>query len=172
MWKYASIAVCLMMATQARVAEEDRQLRELMTAVRTLSKRIAQLQQQLGAFTVRPRFLHGARRGPQEAMPQTDIYSLETIIINLRGDGARRMLKCDIHLRLSSPKIADTLNTPINAIRVRDSLITMLSGRSVGDIQDPGGKETLRTEIRTHLNGLLKLDRGIEEVLFTEFMIQ
>ena len=172
MRKYASIAVCLMMVTQARASEEDRQLRELMTAVKTLSKQIAQLQQQLAALTARPRFLHGSRSHLARAVPGSNICSLESIIVNLRGDGARRLLKCDIHLRLSSPEIAETLNTPINAIRVRDSLITLLSARAVEAIQGAEGKTTLRTEIRNHLNRLLKLDGGIEEVRFTEFMVQ
>ena len=172
MCKCASVAICLMMATQVHAEAEERQLQKLMAAVTALSRQIAELQQQLGAFAARPQFLHPSPNRPQAALPQTDVYSLASIIVNLRGEGARRLLKCNIHLKLSSPKIADTLNVPINAIRVRDSLITMLSGRSTEDIQDLAGKETLRTGIRDHLNGLLKLDRGIEEVLFTEFMIQ
>jgi len=100
------------------------------------------------------------------------IYPVENIIVNLSGDRARRFLKTTIHLELSSPKVKELLDLEYNRVRLHDCLISLLSSRTLEEIEHPDSKSRLRREIRDELNLLFTLDDGILHVYFTDFMVQ
>jgi flagellar basal body-associated protein FliL len=55
--------------------------------------------------------------------------------------------------------------------RIRDQVLTMLSGKTLHELSDPNGKEAFREDVRTGLAALLE---GVEikQVLFSEFVVQ
>jgi len=100
------------------------------------------------------------------------VYPIENIIVNLSGDRARRFLKTTIHLELSSSKVKELLEVEYNRVRLQDRLISLLSSRTLEEIEHPDCKSRLRREIRDELNLLFKLSNGVLHVYFTDFMVQ
>jgi len=97
------------------------------------------------------------------------IYPLEPIIVNLSGEEARRYLKITLNLELSGPKLSKEIDTL--KPRLLDSLITLLSSKTLEDITKAKGKENLRREILTEFNKELTTGR-VTNIYFVEFVIQ
>jgi len=97
------------------------------------------------------------------------IYNFEPIIVNLNEEGARRYLKVSLSLELSNTKVIKEID--LLKPRLLDSLITLLSSKSLKDIEDVKGKENLRREIVFKFNRQLNTGRVVN-VYFGEFMIQ
>ncbi|MHA1572709.1 MAG: flagellar basal body-associated FliL family protein [Alphaproteobacteria bacterium] len=100
------------------------------------------------------------------------IYDLPNVIVNLSGDRSRRYLKTSIHLEVKSKSIRDKLSLPYNQVRVKDAINTLLSSKSLEDVEGLDNRTRLRREIRDDLNLKLGLRDGIVSVYFSEFMIQ
>jgi len=92
--------------------------------------------------------------------------------VNLRDDRLRRFLKASVHLELASDEIKEYLAEDYNRIRVRDALLTLLSSKTLADIEAPDSKTHLRREIREELNGLLNVKDSVVRVYFTNFQVQ
>jgi len=103
---------------------------------------------------------------------QKHMYDLLNVIVNLSGDRSRRYLKVSMHLELKSRSIRDKLSLPYNAVQVKDAINTLLSSKTLEDVEGLDNKMRLRREICDHLNLKFGLDDGIVAVYFSEFMIQ
>lgn len=97
------------------------------------------------------------------------IFSLEPFIVNLSDQGGKRYLRVTMGLELGDPKYAEELTKRLP--QVRDTVLMILPSRKVEDLQISDGKNALRTEIQTNLNGLLGKEM-IKKIYFTEFVIQ
>jgi len=97
------------------------------------------------------------------------IYPLEPLVINLAEQGARRYLRITINLELDRPEVIKE----IEALKpcLIDSTITLLSSKTLADIETAKEKISLRREIVTSFNEQLTTGRIIN-VYFTEFIIQ
>lgn len=97
------------------------------------------------------------------------IYPLQPLVVNLAEQKARRYLKVTIHLELDGPEVIKEIETL--KPRLIDSIIILLSSKTLADIEDTKGKLSLRREIITSLNEELSTGR-VTNVYFTEFIIQ
>lgn len=97
------------------------------------------------------------------------IYSFEPIIVNLNEEGARRYLKVSLNLELDNPRVIKEIE--LLKPKLLDFLITLLSSKSLKDIEDAKGKENLRREIVSKFSRELNTGRVVN-VYFSEFMIQ
>jgi len=97
------------------------------------------------------------------------IYPLDQFIVNLVSNNSERYLKCKISLELDAPELQQELDKKLPA--VRDTIIQILSSKTVEEIQTARGKEKLKEEIRRKLNEMLTTGE-IRHVYFTEFVIQ
>jgi len=97
------------------------------------------------------------------------IYPLEPLVVNLADQGARRYLKITINLELDRPEVIKETETLKPCLI--DSLITLLSSKTLADIETAKEKISLRREIVTSFNEQLTTGR-ITNVYFTEFIIQ
>jgi len=100
---------------------------------------------------------------------KTVIYPLEPIIVNLAETGAKKYLRVTINLELDNSKVVEEIK--MLSPRLIDSLITLLSSKTLSEIEDAKGKVNIRKEIITQLNTELSTGRIIN-VYFTEFIIQ
>jgi len=100
---------------------------------------------------------------------KTVIYPLEPIIVNLAETGAKKYLRVIINLELDNSKVVEEIKRL--SPRLIDSLITLLSSKTLSEIEDTKGKVDIRKEIITQLNTELSTGRIIN-VYFTEFIIQ
>lgn len=97
------------------------------------------------------------------------IYPLDKFVVNLVSNGASRYLKCKMDLELDAPELQQEVDKKLPAIR--DAIISILSSKTVEEIQTAKGKEKLKEEIKRKVNQML--DTGeIKNVYFTEFVIQ
>ena len=97
------------------------------------------------------------------------IYPLDPFTVNLVSSNADRYLKCKINFELDSPALQKEIDQKIPAIR--DMIISILSSKSVEEIQTSKGKEKLKDEIKRKVNAILTTGE-IRNVYFTEFVIQ
>jgi len=96
-------------------------------------------------------------------------YSLDSFITNTADPGGNRYLRVTMDLELEHEELAAELEQ--RSPQIRDSILMVLSAKSLQDIQNPEGKAELRQEIMTSVNGLLGKGK-IANIYFTEFVIQ
>lgn len=89
--------------------------------------------------------------------------------VNLADAQQRRFLKVTVELGYRGDDLIAEINkkTP----EFRDFIIELFRSRTVAEINDTAGTNALRAEIKSELNQRLD-SGGIEEVYFTEFIIQ
>ena len=97
------------------------------------------------------------------------IYPLDQFIVNLMSNNSERYLKCKISLELDAPELQQEVDKKLPA--VRDTIIQILSSKTVEEIQTAKGKEKLKEEIKRKLNEMFTTGE-IRHVYFTEFVIQ
>lgn len=134
-----------------------------------------------GAVLVGSYFLVGKITGSSSASaPQEEIiteeratigtiYNLDSVTVNLAGDGARRYLAVTFFLELDGEEAMKEIEElkPF----LLDSLITLLSSKRLEDIDSIEGKNNLRREIVAQFNERLVRGRVIN-AYFGKFLIQ
>ncbi|MGI9213303.1 MAG: flagellar basal body-associated FliL family protein [Methylococcaceae bacterium] len=96
---------------------------------------------------------------------------LEPITVNL--EGRRHYLKVDVQVLMDSKANAEKVKIHIPAIR--HMLIMMLSNRNAEEIATIEERESIRKQASESTEKLLEewdLDKGYEDVFFTDFLIQ
>jgi flagellar FliL protein len=113
---------------------------------------------------------HGGAPAPGAAGPATtNIYPLDPFIVNIYDGQELRYLKVKVELEMVSPAIKTELDGKLAAIR--DSLLILLSAKTLQDVQDVQGKNTLKEEIMTAINKSIPPGK-IAKVYFTDFVVQ
>jgi flagellar FliL protein len=103
---------------------------------------------------------------------QPGVLELESFLTNINDPSGERYCKLTIKLAIvPSDKVDGIKEDPLLLARIRDQVLTMLSGKTLHELSDPKGKEAFREDVRTGLAALLE---GIEiqQVLFSEFVVQ
>jgi len=112
---------------------------------------------------------HGAPAAGAAAGPSANIFPLDPFIVNIYDGQELRYLKVKIELEMVSPAIKAEIDGRLAAIR--DSLLILLSAKTLQDIQDVQGKNTLKDEILTAINKSIPPGK-IAKVYFTDFVVQ
>ena len=97
------------------------------------------------------------------------IYSLDTFIVNLSGAKGRRYLKVKMEMELENDDVYKEVEKRLP--QLRDAILVLLSSKSFDQIEDVGGKNTLRDEIINRSNGFLTSGMA-KHIYFTEFVVQ
>jgi flagellar FliL protein len=100
------------------------------------------------------------------------IFPLEHFIVNVAdidAEDGTRYLKIEIKLELENPEMEPEVENRVH--KIRDSIVTILTNKSVDEISSTNGKMRLKEEIRARINSFLTLGK-ITEVYFTDFIIQ
>lgn len=111
--------------------------------------------------------LSGSKK--EQTVQKPGIWSMDSLIVNLMGDGGERYLKAVIQIEVSGQDCVSELD--LLKPKVTDSILGLLSSKSYKEIADFEGKQRLRDEIAIRLNGYLTEGQVIR-VYFTEFLIQ
>ncbi|MFC3847856.1 flagellar basal body-associated protein FliL [Helicobacter baculiformis] len=90
-------------------------------------------------------------------------------VVNLISQNGRRYLKASISLELNDPKLLEEVKVKETAIR--DTIIEILSSKSIEEISTLKGKNKLKEEVRSNINSFL-IDGFVKNVFFTDFVIQ
>lgn len=97
------------------------------------------------------------------------MFPLEPFVVNLGDQGSMRFLKLTIQIELSKQEMAD--KAKIRAPQMRDSIITLLTSKTVDSIITPEGKLQLKDEISLRLNQILG-EGSVRNVFMTDFVMQ
>lgn len=113
---------------------------------------------------------HGeAKGGHGEAKKAgaADLFALDPFIVNLQDNSGTRYLKLTLNLDIEGPQ--DEINA--QTVRIRDSLIILLSSKSYSDIGTVEGKYQMRDEIVARVNQFLTKSK-VKSVYFSDMVIQ
>ncbi|RJQ45435.1 MAG: flagellar basal body protein FliL [Nitrospiraceae bacterium] len=105
----------------------------------------------------------------EEKIEKTSIVALDPFVLNLSDHG--RYLKVTIQLEINEPKLEETVKnkTP----QLRDTIITLVSSKSLSSISSPEGKFQLKDEILFRANQLMGMEKdAFKNLYFTEFVMQ
>ncbi len=112
-----------------------------------------------------------AEGGLAEAGPASDekiMHSLGKFTVNLRGTGGGRVLRMEVQVEIDGSQLAMIESkTPL----LRDSVLTLASDYTFGDLEGLDGKMRFRDELLARLNSALSVS-GIRRIYFTEFVVQ
>jgi len=97
------------------------------------------------------------------------IFPLDQVIVNLLSQSGRRYLKTTINLELTNEKLQAELGNKKAVIK--DTVITVLSQKTIEEISTTKGKEKLKEELMERMNEFL-VDGQITNIFFTDFVIQ
>lgn len=111
---------------------------------------------------------HGAAAGGA-AVPSANIFSLEPFIVNIYDGQELRYLKVKVELEMTAPAIKAEIEGKLAPIR--DSVLILLSAKTLQDVQDVQGKNTLKDEILGAINKNIPPGK-IAKVYFTDFVVQ
>lgn len=112
----------------------------------------------------------GGKGGSSDYIKIGPIYDkFKPFVVNLISQGGRRYLKASIALEMSNPKMEEEV-VKKSAV-ITNTIIDILSSKSVEEISTTRGKDRLRDEIAQKINVYL-LDGYLKSVFFTTFVIQ
>ena len=97
------------------------------------------------------------------------IIPLDTLIVNLSGSNGRRYLKVKINLDAKDGDVKKLIEA--KSIQIKDRLISILSSKTLEDIEGLEAQENLRKEVKDAVDVVLKAE-GVLQVYFTEFVVQ
>lgn len=111
----------------------------------------------------------GAAATGGAASPVANIFPLEPFIVNIYDGQELRYLKVKVELEMVGPAIKAEIEGRLAPIR--DSILILLSAKTLQDIQDVQGKNALKDEILGAINKNIPPGK-ISKVYFTDFVVQ
>lgn len=97
------------------------------------------------------------------------VVTLDAFVVNLAGTRGERYLKTVLSLELTSKKAVSAIE-PLH-VSIRDAIISILSGMTLGQLEAPSAKEDLKQVIVARLNEIIGSPL-IARVYYQEFVMQ
>ena len=110
----------------------------------------------------------GASAGKEGAAAATNVYSLEPFIVNIYDGQELRYLKVKVELEMANAVKGDL---DARLAPMRDTILVLLSSKTLQDLRDLQGKNQLKEEILVAINKTITPAR-IAKVYFTDFVVQ
>ncbi|OGT99800.1 MAG: flagellar basal body protein FliL [Geobacteraceae bacterium GWC2_48_7] len=113
----------------------------------------------------------GAQGAPAggAAAGATNMFPLETFIVNIYDGQELRYLKVKLEVEMVSPAVKADLDARLAPIR--DAILVLLSTKTLQDVQEIAGKNQLKDEILSSINKHIPPGK-ISKVYFTDFVVQ
>lgn len=96
-------------------------------------------------------------------------YAFEDIVVNVSGTKGTRYLKTSFSLVGSSPDLNGLITE--NKSELKNLALNILSSKTLVDLEAPGAKSAILTELQENFNRALK-GTVVEKIYFSEFVIQ
>ncbi len=108
---------------------------------------------------------HGAKGGKAEIMAPLG----GKILVNVSGTGGSRYLLGSFTLVGSKDALKQSVES--NDAKLRDKASTILANKTISDLEKPGARTLIRTELIAAFNNIFGAPL-VEDIYFTEFAIQ
>ncbi len=110
-----------------------------------------------------------AEGGKKEGGGAEASFEFKDVIVNLSGALGTRYLKTSFTASGSNAKLPELMTA--NQKKMLDVAITVLSARTLNDLDEPTAKNAIREELAARFNQVLGVEM-VEEIYFSEFVIQ
>lgn len=107
---------------------------------------------------------HGGGGGGKTAVPLS-----AKVLVNVSGTAGTRYLLAQITLVGSGAELKDSVEK--SDAQLRDVASSVLATKTIADLDKPGSRNLIRTELISAFNGVLGEGR-VKEIYFTDFAIQ
>jgi flagellar FliL protein len=91
------------------------------------------------------------------------------VLVNVAGTAGTRYLLVNVTLLGSNPALKDEIEK--NDAQLRDVAASVLATKNIPDLDKPGARNLIRTELIAAFNGVLGNGK-VKDIFFTEFAIQ
>ncbi len=112
----------------------------------------------------------GHGEGGAAAEPQSEVrfFNIGDVLTNLSGPASTHYVKVNINFEISKDTLEDDLKQ--RKAQMRDKIISILNAKQPAELQSAEGRNSLKEEIKTVVNGSLAKGR-VEGVYFSSFVI-
>jgi len=105
----------------------------------------------------------------EKSSAQSSIVALDPFVLNLADHG--RYLKVTIQFEINDDSLKDLVQT--KTPQLRDTIITLVSIKSLNSISSPEGKFQLKDEVLFRANQIMGMNKDVfKNLYFTEFVMQ
>ncbi|QEM69878.1 flagellar basal body protein FliL [Geobacter sp. FeAm09] len=111
----------------------------------------------------------GGEAGGKEGAAASNIYPLEPFIVNIYDGQELRYLKVKVEMEMVGVGVKAEIDARLAPIR--DSILVLLSAKTLQDVQDVQGKNQLKEEILGAINKVLPPGK-VAKIYFTDFVVQ
>jgi len=101
--------------------------------------------------------------------PQSYV-DLKDYVVNLADPGGNRFLKVKMKMIVESDQVANEFSA--NGAKISDEIITFLSTKKVEELISPLGKKVLKRQLMDLLNEKVLKAGDVQDIFFTDFVIQ
>jgi flagellar FliL protein len=132
---------------------------------------LPQLQKGLGIKTVAASTSLGAASQPKKesASAKQQIVLMNKLLVNVADTMGARYLLVSLSVAGTSADFKDKMAE--RDAQLRDMASGALSTKTLADLEKPGARNLIRTELMTGFNNILG-DSAVQDIYFTEFAIQ
>ncbi len=110
---------------------------------------------------------HGKGGGADESGRFT--YDFDNVVVNLSGAMGTRYLKTSFTAYSENAELKKIIDE--NKKQLLDVAITVLGSRTLADLEQPGAKNVVRSDLMANFNQAVKSDL-IGQIYFSEFVVQ
>jgi flagellar FliL protein len=110
-----------------------------------------------------------AKEGPGGTGGKVSVPLSAKVLVNVSGTAGTRYLLASLTLVGTSAELKDAVEK--SDAQLRDVASTVLATKTITDLDKPGSRNLIRTELISAFNGVLGAGR-VKEIYFTEFAIQ
>lgn len=111
----------------------------------------------------------GGTAGEQVEAPPKSLHTVDNLVLNPARSGGTRFLLASVAIGLRDETTAAELKT--RDAEVRDVLLGVLGSKTVAELAEVTGRDSLRAELRDRLSTMVK-GNAIQQVYFPQFVIQ
>ncbi|MEW6601319.1 MAG: flagellar basal body-associated FliL family protein, partial [Nitrospirota bacterium] len=100
---------------------------------------------------------------------KTSMIAMDPFVLNLADHG--RYLKVTIQFEISDQSLSETVKS--KTPQLRDTIITLVSSKSLNSMSSPEGKFQLKDELLFRANQVMGMEKDVfKNLYFTEFVMQ
>ncbi len=118
-------------------------------------------------------FMVGSKSGPEKSEKATPenvaVYSLDPFIVNIYDGQELRYLKLKVEMELANAEAKNELTA--RQAQIRDGILSILTAKTLQDIQYLQGKNQLKNEIMAVVNKISAPGK-VKQIYFTDFVVQ
>jgi flagellar protein FliL len=111
---------------------------------------------------------HGKGKGDKGA--GGEIVTIDNLVLNPAGSGGLRFLMLSAAFELNHEKAAEAMRS--RDAEVRDALLKVLGSRTVEQLVDLNGRQSIKDELTTVVDSVLHDPNAVRRLYFPQFVIQ